>query len=130
MDSHKRLLSILHIAYGMLHVVIFIIVNLLLRTIFPFIESELESSNGEGLAIIQMVFSFVRSIFFILIIMMPLPSIVGGAALLNGKKWGLTLLLISGCLALFSVPIGSALGIYTLWVYLENQKAEKLNDKN
>jgi hypothetical protein len=41
---------------------------------------------------------------------------------LNNKSWSLTLLLILGCFKLFSFPIGTAIGIYTIYVYSENHK--------
>lgn len=125
MDAHKRLLAILHIVYGTLQILIFAVINLLLSTVLPFIEAEMEGGNSEELAIVKMVFYFIRSFFVILIILFPIPSIIGGIAQLNGKKWGMPLLLISGCLGLLNIPIGTALGIYTLWVYLENQKEAK-----
>jgi hypothetical protein len=42
--------------------------------------------------------------------------------LLNEKSWAMTLLLVLGCFKLFSFPIGTAIGIYTIWVYSESHK--------
>jgi hypothetical protein len=39
-----------------------------------------------------------------------------GFALLNRKSWGRTLAIVAGVLSLIKIPIGTALGIYTLWV--------------
>ena len=39
-----------------------------------------------------------------------------GWSLLNRKPWGRVLAIVAGVLALFKFPIGTALGIYTLWV--------------
>jgi hypothetical protein len=39
-----------------------------------------------------------------------------GFSLLNRKPWGRTLGIIAGILSLFTFPVGTALGIYTLWV--------------
>lgn len=41
---------------------------------------------------------------------------VTGFALLNRKPWGRTLGIVAGALALFHPFLGTALGIYTLWV--------------
>jgi hypothetical protein len=41
---------------------------------------------------------------------------------LNNKSWALTLLLVLGCFKLFSFPIGTAIGIYTIYVYSESNK--------
>lgn len=122
MESHKKLLSILHIVYGALHILLFIMLNLLFSTIMPFILAELEDSNDEGAMVVKMVALFVRSITFVLFAVVPLPSVIGGIAQLNNKNWGLTAMMVSGCLSLLSIPIGTALGVYTIWVYMENNK--------
>lgn len=122
MDTHKRLLSILHIVYGFLGLVTLLIVNLALEVAMPFIENEV---SGDELQIIKTVFLFVHSLFFVLIVLFPLPSIVGGFAQLNGKKWGMTVMMISGCLSLPSVPLGTALGVYTIYVYMQASKQQE-----
>ena len=127
MESHKRLLSILHIIYGSLHILLFVIISMIVNTVLPFALAEIQEESREGAMIAGMVFSVVKSVFYVLLILIPIPSIVGGIALINGKKWGLSLLLISGSLSLLSIPIGTALGVYTLWVFLERDK-KKSND--
>ncbi|WP_258098407.1 hypothetical protein [Marinoscillum pacificum] len=122
MNSQKKLLSILHIVYGSLTLITLLIVNLALEVALPFIENEV---SGDELRLIKTVFLFVHSLFFILIILFPLPSIVGGIAQLNGKKWGLTVMMISGCLSLLSVPVGTALGVFTIYVFTQSSKQEQ-----
>lgn len=39
-----------------------------------------------------------------------------GFALLNRKSWGRTLAIVAAVLSLIKIPMGTALGIYTLWV--------------
>lgn len=127
MDSHKRLLSILHIVYGSLTLLTFLFIHLALEFAMPFIENELNGDSDE-LMIVKTVFLFIHSLFIILIIIFPLPSIVGGIALLMRKNWGLIMVMISGCLSILSVPVGTALGIYTIWVYVQNDKESTSND--
>jgi hypothetical protein len=43
-------------------------------------------------------------------------SFATGFALLQRKPWARTLALVMGILALIRIPIGTGLGIYTLWV--------------
>lgn len=45
-------------------------------------------------------------------------AFVTGYALLNRASWGRILAIVAGILALFKFPLGTALGIYTLWVLL------------
>ena len=44
-----------------------------------------------------------------------------GWSLLNRKPWGRTLAIVAGVMALFKFPMGTALGIYTLWVLAPRQ---------
>lgn len=43
-------------------------------------------------------------------------AIFTGWSLLNRKPWGRTLAIVLAILALFRIPVGTALGVYTLWV--------------
>jgi hypothetical protein len=119
METHKRVLSILFIVHGVLQAIGMLVVSLFLTAFLPFILSE---ADPEGREILEWILPFVQFIGFGIIAIFSIPSIVGGIALLNGKKWALTLLLILGCFKLFSFPFGTALGIYSIWVYSEDKK--------
>ena len=41
-----------------------------------------------------------------------------GFSLLNRKSWGRTLAIVAAVLSLIKIPIGTGLGIYTLWVLM------------
>jgi hypothetical protein len=43
-------------------------------------------------------------------------ALLAGYGLLNRKPWGRTVAIVAGILALIKFPMGTALGIYTLWV--------------
>ena len=43
-------------------------------------------------------------------------ALVTGLGLLRVRGWGRTLALIAAVLALFKFPLGTALGVYTLWI--------------
>ena len=51
---------------------------------------------------------------------LALPGILAGYGLLKRKQWGQILALIVGILGVFNVPIGTLIGIYTLFVLLQN----------
>jgi len=119
METHKRVLAILFIVHGALQAIGMLFVSLFLSAFLPFILSE---ADPEAREILEWILPFVQFIGLAIIALFSIPSIVGGIALLNGKKWALTLLLILGCFKLFSFPFGTALGIYSIWVYSEDKK--------
>ena len=47
--------------------------------------------------------------------------IVGGIALLMRKPWARVLVLVLAVLDLLSIPIGTLVGIYTIWVLLQDE---------
>lgn len=122
MESHKRVLGILYIISGTLLMLTMFFLSLFLSTIFAFVAKEVEPDE---VVIIEAVSGLLQYLPSVIIILFSIPSIVAGIGLLLRQKWALILALIMGCFKLFSFPIGTALGIYTIWVYAEDQKAEK-----
>jgi len=60
-----------------------------------------------------------------LVMLLSLPSLIGGIGLLNGRNWGRVTILIVSALELLKFPVGTAIGAYSLWV-LTNKEAESL----
>lgn len=55
------------------------------------------------------------------LVLLSLPGIIGGIGLLKLKQWARYLVLILGVLNLFNVPIGTMIGVYTLWVLMQDE---------
>ncbi|HNV28252.1 MAG TPA: hypothetical protein PKJ83_03880 [Cyclobacteriaceae bacterium] len=119
MEVHKRILAILYIISGAFQILGMIILSSIISIIIPFI---MEEAGPEGQWVFMWIVPFIRVIAIGIIILFSIPSIIAGYGLLNNKKWALTLALVLGCFKLFSFPIGTAIGIYTIWVYAENHK--------
>jgi hypothetical protein len=113
METHKRILAILHIVSGVF-----------VSAVLPIFVEETNSEFPRILEIIQPIISIISTG---IIILFAIPAIVGGIALLNNKSWALTLLLVLGCFQLFSFPFGTALGVYSIWVYAEDKKSISAN---
>ncbi len=119
MEIHKRILAILYIISGSLQILGMLIASAFISIIIPFIMDE---AAPEVQWIFVWIVPFIRLFAVMIIFIFSIPSIIGGIALLNNKPWALTLLLVLGCFKLFSFPIGTAIGIYSIWVYSENHK--------
>ena len=119
METHRRVLGILYIISGSLHILGWIFVSTLLTILFPVI---FENANIQQEWVLVWILPFIKLIAVIAIILFSIPSIIGGWGILHGKKWSLTLILLLGCFKLFSFPIGTALGVYTIWVYTEDHR--------
>ena len=124
-EGHKKALGIIHIVSGSLTIVLFLFLRSIFHVITPFLEGEiLENEGSQGLIILSLIVDSISVIFIFFLITVQLPSVVGGIAILNGKKWGIYPLMVAGCISLFSFPLGTAIGIYTIWVYV-NQNPSK-----
>jgi hypothetical protein len=61
------------------------------------------------------------SIFGWLLLLIAATGFFTGWGLLQREEWARTVALVIGFLALLRIPLGTALGIYTLWVLLPRQ---------
>jgi hypothetical protein len=54
-----------------------------------------------------------------LLVALGLPGMVAGYGLLKRKSWGRALAMVVGVLDLFNMPIGTLIGVYTLFVLVQ-----------
>ncbi len=62
------------------------------------------------------------------VLVMSILGIIAGWGLLERKPWARALAIVFGCLALFSFPLGTALGIYTLWVLASSDSGRQYHE--
>ena len=125
-----RTLGILHIIYGSYTGIICIVGISIFMSFSPFIYEIIQEEKEIDAVIFFEVFeSVIKTVLFLLLIFSAVPSILGGVALIYNKSWGMVLTLIAGCIAIFRFPFGTALGVYSLYVFLQQDKKNQ-NDKN
>lgn len=122
LEGHKRILGILYLIGGTLSLLGMLFLNLFLSTIFSFALNEVNADEKE---IIEFILSIVQYVPIIVIVLYSIPTLIAALGLLTGKSWSMLFALIVGCFKLFSFPIGTAIGIYAIWIYSEDQKAKK-----
>ena len=110
--EHVRLLGILWLALSALNAVggaiLFVIANTLFRHHWP-------GMGPEGPRLFLHPF---LSFIAVLILLRSLAGFIAGWGLLQRESWARVLTLVLAFLSLFSIPLGTALGIYSLWVLL------------
>jgi hypothetical protein len=57
-------------------------------------------------------------------VLLSAPGLIGGIYLLKHRPWARILVLVLGFINLIEIPIGTALGIYTIWVLLKNETVQ------
>jgi len=62
------------------------------------------------------ILSLVGTAVGLLMAALGLPGLLSGYGLLTRKPWARVLAIVVGILSLLNFPVGTAIGIYTLWV--------------
>lgn len=109
--KHITVVAAIHIAFGVLGLVLGALVFLVV------VGVGLLSGDQDAFAITSVVGTAIGAFMGVL----SLPSVLAGAGLLRFKPWARLLTLILAALNLVNIPIGTLIGIYTVWVLLQDE---------
>ena len=115
MEIHYRALGIAHLIYAILILIPALLVFSILSGIGFLAE------DPEVIAILSTIGFFV-SMFLILL---AIPGLIAGFGCIQQKSWGLALALVMGVLNILCFPFGTALGGYSIWVFVQVQEEKK-----
>jgi hypothetical protein len=76
------------------------------------------ADSGDAMAL--PILGLIGTVGLVFIAVLALLGLLAGYGLLKRKKWGQILGIVDGVLNLFSIPLGTALGAYTLFVLFQN----------
>jgi hypothetical protein len=110
-EDHLKIVTYIRIAFGSLF---------LLAAIFLFLICSIPgiiSGDHEAIAIL-MTFGAVLAL---LPLAMAVPNLVGANGLSKRRRWGRILVLIVCVPELFAFPVGTATGIYTIWILMQEE---------
>jgi hypothetical protein len=119
MKQHIQAVAILQIGLGIVGVLVTAIV--LAAMLLPALIVLSEEGGGIAFTVLSITACGIAS----LLIILSVPGIVGGWGLLKYKSWARYLVMVLAILELFNIPIGTAIGVYSLWT-LTQDEAEKL----
>lgn len=120
MEKHVQLLGVLYIVFSALGLLAAIIVFVAV------VGGGFISGDPEAMTITMIVGTAVGGFLALL----SIPGIIGGIGLLKRKYWSKILILILGILNLPGIPIGTALGIYTIWVVMNEETNQVFQPAN
>jgi len=114
MEKHVTLVAAINIGFGILGlmIAIFVLIGTIVANIYVEEYEARKIIPIAGMAI------------FFFIILTSIPEIIGGFGLLKRRPWARILILIVACLDLLWIPIGTIIGIYELWVLLQDETAQ------
>jgi hypothetical protein len=110
-DKHITILGILNLVRGG----IVLLIGLLGFTFFLGIGAVSGDPTALG------VLGLIGTLAIVVMGAIGIPSILAGVGLLQRREWGRILALVVGFLSLFDIPIGTALGVYTIVVLMDDE---------
>jgi predicted nucleic acid-binding Zn ribbon protein len=120
-QEHVRLVGILWMAYSALVVVGGVVLAIVARTLFG---GYFKIQGGPPPQVTAWLGPFLTLIAGVILIK-GAAGFIAGWGLLQREPWARAVTLVVGFISLFNVPLGTALGIYTLWVLLPTQSDDE-----
>ena len=108
-DSHVRIAAMLHIVMGAIALLVLLVVGAIVAAV------------GMSLGLERDVAAWVGGVGLLLVALfavIAIAEIVGGVMLLRGSELGRAMTIVFSALSLLNIPIGTAIGAYSLWALL------------
>lgn len=120
MEKHVTVVGALHIGYSALGILAAVM-------IFMFFVGGGLLDRAIGVTGDPMIFPIaasVGSMMTLFVLLVSVPGVVGGIGLLRHKPWARYMVLVLSVLDLANIPIGISIGIYSIWVLVQDETAE------
>jgi len=121
MKQHVPFVGALHIGFGLLGLAGALAIFFGFQFLFEFVEDE---------PIAQDVLSFVGNSVALILVFFSSLGIIGGAGLFSYRPWARILVMIVSAMNCLNVPVGTAKGIYSIWVLMQPETIELFENSN
>lgn len=111
MEKHVNVVSALHIGLSIFGISIALIVAIILNFAGSFI------TDPTAVKIVPIITGIVVWV----VIFFSIPGIIAGIGLFRRKEWARILTLILSVIKLMNIPIGTAVGVYSIWVLVQDE---------
>lgn len=119
MEKHVNVIAALRIGFSILGLIIGIVVFIVLYII----------GNATNDHDARFVLPIIANILIIVFVFLSIPGIIAGIGLFKKKEWGRILTLILSVLDLVNIPIGTAIGAYSIWVLVQPETVDLFKKK-
>jgi len=117
MEKHVTVVASLQVGFSALGILAAIIVFVAIRNVWAIVD------DYEAQRVLKIVAAWVP----LFLIIISLPGLIAGIGLFLRQGWARILTLIVAALGLLNIPIGTALGIYTIWVLVQPETTKLFN---
>jgi hypothetical protein len=118
-DTHIKVIGILNIVMPAVKILLLLFLFLGLGFFVAF-EGRVNQGVTSGPPLLVFVIIILLGLFFLALVIF---RIIAAVALMKGRCWARIVIVVFGVLDLTSFPLGTALGIYTLWTLIFRENA-------
>jgi len=111
MEKHVNVVAALHIGLSIFGIVIALIIGVVLGLVGGFIE----------IPVANKILLVIATVVIWVVILFSIPGIIAGIGLFKRKEWARVLTLILSVINLMNIPVGTALGAYSIWVLVQDE---------
>ena len=120
MKQHVSLVGALHVGFGILGLLGALAVYLIFHFVFGFVED---------VDIAEELISFLGNTLSLIILFFSALGIIGGIGLFTYKSWARILVMIVSAINCLNIPIGTAKGVYSIWVLMQAETIELFEEQ-
>lgn len=120
MQSHVKVLAILHIIFGAFGVLAGLGVFAFFGGLAGLVGM---NAGGDEAAIAIPILGGIGGLILFISLVLSVPSLIAGVGLLSFRPWARILTIVLSVLELLHVPFGTILGFYGLWVLFSREGA-------
>jgi hypothetical protein len=118
MESHVKAVAWIHIVLGALCLLVGLGFLLFFGGIAGIVG---QRAPDEEARVAMPILGALGGFLFVMCALFSIPAILAGWGLLQFREWARILTIILSILDLLNIPIGTAIGIYSLWVLFNQQ---------
>jgi hypothetical protein len=115
MEKHVKLLAVLSIVYGSLHALAGLVGWVLFRWMGLY-----HSYVSGGMVGFLLLANSIAAVLLLFVTLVAVGCIIGGIGLLHRKRWARLVVLVLSFLNLIHFPLGTALGVFGIWVLMND----------
>ena len=121
MKQHVSFVGALHIGFGLLGLAGAMAIFFGFQFLFELVEQE---------PVAQKVFTYVGNAIAMILLFFSSLGIIGGAGLFSYRPWARILVMIVSAINCLNVPVGTAKGVYSIWVLMQPETIELFENSN
>ena len=121
MKQHVSFVGALHIGFGLLGIIGALAIFYGFQFLYEFVEDE---------PMAEQILSYVGNTIALILIFFSSLGIIGGIGLFSYRPWARILVMIVSAINCLNVPVGTAKGIYSLWVLMQPETIELFESHN